>query len=102
MGTASPGDPGLCDHHGAHLSDGEVRHGTRKGLHSSRRRGRPGGDRAGADRDVVGFPLQAIAREAIGMTDPGVSFEPHRRRLLGLAYRMLGSVSEAEDAVQDA
>src|SRR5262245_54158729 len=36
------------------------------------------------------------------MTDPAVSFEPHRRRLLGLAYRMLGSVSEAEDAVQDA
>ena len=36
------------------------------------------------------------------MTDPAVSFEPHRQRLLGLAYRMLGSVSEAEDAVQDA
>ena len=36
------------------------------------------------------------------MTDPAVSFEPHRRRLLGLAYRMLGSVSDAEDAVQDA
>lgn len=36
------------------------------------------------------------------MTDPAVTFEPHRRRLRGLAYRMLGSVSEAEDAVQDA
>jgi RNA polymerase sigma-70 factor (ECF subfamily) len=36
------------------------------------------------------------------MTDPAVSFEPHRRRLLGLAYRMLGSIAEAEDAVQDA
>ena len=36
------------------------------------------------------------------MTDPALSFEPHRRRLLGLAYRMLGSVSEAEDAVQNA
>jgi RNA polymerase sigma-70 factor (ECF subfamily) len=36
------------------------------------------------------------------MTDPAVSFEPHRRRLLGLAYRMLGSMAEAEDAVQDA
>jgi RNA polymerase sigma-70 factor (ECF subfamily) len=35
-------------------------------------------------------------------TDPSASFEPHRRRLLGLAYRMLGSMSEAEDAVQDA
>jgi RNA polymerase sigma-70 factor, ECF subfamily len=40
-------------------------------------------------------------RPSIGMTDSAVSFEPHRRRLLGLAYRMLGSVSEAEDAVQD-
>ena len=36
------------------------------------------------------------------MMDPAVSFEPHRRRLLGLAYRMLGSIAEAEDAVQDA
>jgi RNA polymerase sigma-70 factor (ECF subfamily) len=27
---------------------------------------------------------------------------PHRRRLLGLAYRMLGSRSDAEDVVQDA
>src|SRR5918999_2540248 len=35
-------------------------------------------------------------------TDPSASFEPHRRRLLGLAYRMLGSMAEAEDAVQDA
>ena len=50
----------------------------------------------------MGSVPHAIARESIGMTDPAVSFEPHRRRLLGLAYRMLGSVSEAEDAVQDA
>jgi len=35
------------------------------------------------------------------MTDPAGSFEPHRRRLLGLAYRMLGSMAEAEDAVQE-
>jgi RNA polymerase sigma-70 factor (ECF subfamily) len=34
--------------------------------------------------------------------DPAASFEPHRHRLLGLAYRMLGSMAEAEDAVQDA
>jgi RNA polymerase sigma-70 factor, ECF subfamily len=30
------------------------------------------------------------------------TFEPHRRRLTGLAYRMLGSLAEAEDIVQDA
>jgi RNA polymerase sigma-70 factor (ECF subfamily) len=31
-----------------------------------------------------------------------VPFEPHRPRLIGLAYRMLGSLAEAEDVVQDA
>lgn len=29
------------------------------------------------------------------------AFERHRRRLFGLSYRMLGSVGDAEDAVQD-
>jgi RNA polymerase sigma-70 factor (ECF subfamily) len=35
------------------------------------------------------------------MSNPAANFEPHRRRLLGLAYRMLGSMADAEDAVQE-
>ena len=36
------------------------------------------------------------------MSDAAQSFEPHRRHLRGLAYRMLGSLADAEDVVQDA
>ena len=35
------------------------------------------------------------------MSNPATSFEPFRQRLLGLAYRMLGSMADAEDAVQE-
>src|SRR6476620_10539805 len=35
------------------------------------------------------------------MSDPAASFEPSRRRLHGLAFRMLGSMADAEDAVQE-
>ncbi len=34
-------------------------------------------------------------------TDPAREFEAHRSRLIGLGYRMLGSVAEAEDLVQE-
>lgn len=36
------------------------------------------------------------------MNDAVAEFEQHRRHLTGLAYRMLGSHAEAEDAVQEA
>jgi RNA polymerase sigma-70 factor, ECF subfamily len=36
------------------------------------------------------------------MPAAAASFEPHRRHLTGLAYRMLGSLAEAEDTVQEA
>ncbi|MDH6167286.1 RNA polymerase sigma-70 factor (TIGR02957 family) [Variovorax boronicumulans] len=36
------------------------------------------------------------------MDDPTRTFDSHRRRLQGIAYRMLGSVAEAEEVVQDA
>jgi RNA polymerase sigma-70 factor, ECF subfamily len=35
------------------------------------------------------------------MPNPAATFEQYRRRLLGLAYRMLGSMTDAEDAVQE-
>ena len=38
----------------------------------------------------------------IAHVDPAASFEPHRSHLRGLAYRMLASMAEAEDVVQDA
>ncbi|MGJ7491019.1 RNA polymerase sigma-70 factor [Variovorax sp. ZT4R33] len=36
------------------------------------------------------------------MDDATLTFDRHRPRLKGIAYRMLGSVAEAEDVVQDA
>ena len=41
-------------------------------------------------------------REENPAADPLAAFERERGRLFGIAYRMLGSVSEAEDVLQDA
>src|SRR5262245_31593654 len=38
----------------------------------------------------------------IGVVDDLAEFEAQRRRLFGIAYRMLGEATEAEDVVQDA
>jgi hypothetical protein len=35
---------------------------------------------------------------ASAMSNPAATFEQYRRRLIGLAYRMLGSMADAEDA----
>lgn len=43
-----------------------------------------------------------MAEGAAPTFDSTMVFEMERRRLFGIAYRMLGSVSEAEDVVQDA
>ncbi|SMD19591.1 sigma-70 family RNA polymerase sigma factor [Rhizobium sp. RU36D] len=40
--------------------------------------------------------------QATSETDAAASFDPLRRKLMRLAYRMLGSVSDAEDMLQEA
>ena len=74
------------DHRGAAVPDAEVRARPRQGVHARRRR-------RAADRPA------AVPR---WRHDRRRRRRAHRRFLVGLAYRMLGSLAEAEDVVQDA
>ncbi|CAL9367269.1 ECF RNA polymerase sigma factor SigJ [Streptomyces sp. enrichment culture] len=58
------------------------------------------GGRAGTARRAPQHAWQAGTVSAESQT--AEEFETHRPRMFGLAYRMLGSAAEAEDAVQDA
>src|SRR5262245_45176302 len=89
MGQAGRSLPRLCRGEHAVISDAEICARSRTDVRAADGRRHAGaGAQAGRMMDRQDEAVQ--------------SFEPHRRRLTGLAYRMLGSLSEAEDIVQEA
>ena len=64
-GPTSGDQPRLRDGGVAHLSDGQIRHGTRQGLHARRRR-----------RRAVAFDQRRRVRATRMTIDPSASFEP--------------------------
>ncbi len=62
-------------------------------------------DRPGAVRVTPGQGRPSTPRKrnsGFHVQDRSAEFERHRPRLFGIAYRMLGSRSDAEDVLQDA
>jgi RNA polymerase sigma-70 factor (ECF subfamily) len=63
---------------------------------------RSGAAQFAAAEAVAGDRLAGRSVPAVAGTDDGAQFEQHRRYLSAVAYRLLGSLADAEDAVQDA